>query len=179
MHFELRTSAALLLLAGTAVTLGCGYGLIGRTSNLPEDIQRIYVEPLENRTTRTQVDLFLTQAIVDELVTRRRFQVVQGASSADAVLKGALTSYIVRPVQFGADGRATDYQVTIRADMEFRRQGGSNEIIWDRPQYLFRDDYELDVTTEGSVFDPEDLVLQGDLAQRFAQSMVIDLLEGF
>lgn len=157
---------------------GCGYGLIGRTSNLPEDIERIYVEPLENRTTRTQVDLFLTQAIVDELVTRRRFEVVSGATGADAILKGALTSYIVRPVQFGADGRATDYQVTIRADMEFKRQG-SGEMIWDRPQYLFRDDYQLDINTEGAVFDPEDLVLQGDLAQRFAQTLVIDLLEGF
>lgn len=175
----MRILVGSLVLSIAAVSLsGCGYGLIGRTSNLPEDIQRIYVEPLENRTTRTQVDLFLTQAIVNELVTRRRFEVVKGASSADAVLKGALTSYIVRPVQFGADGRATDYQVTIRADMEFKRQD-SREIIWDRPQYLFRDDYELVINTEGAVFDPEDLIIQGDLAQRFAQSLVIDLLEGF
>lgn len=177
MKTALRTLLPLLL--AVPILGGCGYGLIGRTSNLPEDIERIYVEPLENRTTRTQVDLYLTQAIVNELVTRRRFEVVSGASSADAILKGALTSYVVRPVQFGADGRATDYQVIIRADMEFKRQGGSNEVIWDRPQYLFRDDYELDINSEGAVFDPEDLIIQGDLAQRFAQSMVIDLLEGF
>ncbi len=179
MENELRFLTSTLVVFIVAIALsGCGYGLIGRTSNLPEDIERIYVQPLENRTTRTQVDLFLTQAIVDELVTRRRFQVVKSASGADAILEGALTSYIVRPVQFGADGRATDYQVTIRADMEFKRQG-SGEMIWDRPQYLFRDDYELDINSEGAVFDPEDLVLQGDLAQRFAQTLIIDLLEGF
>ena len=170
--------SSLLLCIVTISLSGCGYGLIGRTSNLPEDIQSIFVEPLENRTTRTQVDLFLTQAIVDELVTRRRFEVVKGPAAADAVLKGALTSYVVRPVQFGPDGRATDYQVIIRADMEFKRQG-SDEIIWDRPQYLFRDDYELEINTEGAVFDPEDFVFQGDLAKRFAQTLVIDLLEGF
>ena len=179
MENSLKPQVRALTVFLTAIVVsGCGYGLIGRTSNLPEDIQSIYVEPIENRTTRAQVDLFLTQAIVDELVTRRRFNVVNGASNADAILKGSLTSYIVRPVQFGPDGRATDYQVIIRADMEFKRQG-SSEVIWDQPQYLFRDDYELQVGEQGSVFDPEDLVFQGDLAQRFAQSLVIDLLEGF
>ncbi|MEJ2084613.1 MAG: LptE family protein [Acidobacteriota bacterium] len=173
-----RKVISVLVVCAALSQLGCGYGLVGRTSNLPEDIQKIYVDPLENRTTRTQVNLYLTQAIVDELVTRRRFEIVSSASSADAVLQGAVTSYIVRPVQFGPDGRATDYQVIIRCDMEFKRQDGG-EVIWDRPQYLFRDDYQLEIGTEGVVFDPENLLIQGDLAQRFAQTLIIDLLEGF
>jgi len=173
-----QTLTSILIACAALSQIGCGYGLVGRTSNLPEDIQKIYVDPLENRTTRTQVDLYLTQAIVDELVTRRRFEIVKGASSADAILQGAVTSYIVRPVQFGADGRATDYQVIIRCDMEFKRQDGG-EVIWDRPQYLFRDDYELEIGTEGVIFDPENFLIQGDLARRFAQTLVIDLLEGF
>ncbi len=85
----------------------CGYGLLGRTSSLPADIKDIYVVPLENRTTRSQVDLLLTRAIIDELVTRRRFEIVSARDKSDAVLSGALTSFIVRPVTFevhvGAD----------------------------------------------------------------------------
>ena len=92
------------LLLRSAMTLavlllvGCGYGLIGRTSNLPEDIDSIFVETLENRTTRQQIKLFLTLAIVIEFVTRRRYDVVSSAAAADAVLSGVLTAYIVRPV---------------------------------------------------------------------------------
>ena len=66
----------ILLLAAVVVLGGCGYGLVGRTSSLPEDIEDVYVEPLGNRTTRSQVDLLLTQAIGDEFVKRRRFNLI-------------------------------------------------------------------------------------------------------
>lgn len=174
-----RNSYGLLAAAALCALLaGCGYGLIGRTSNLPEDIQSIYVYPLENRTTRDRVDVLLTEAIVDELVTRRRFSVVKGPDTADAVLKGALTSYVVRPVQFGSDGRATSYEIAIRTDMEFTRQD-TDEVLWKQEQYVFREDYELNLDeVQGSVFNPEDATVQL-VASRFAQTLVIDLLEGF
>lgn len=174
----MKALSATLASCIVALSLGaCGYGLIGRTSNLPEDVRNIYVQPLQNRTTREQVDLLLTQAIVDELVTRRRFSVVRSAAAADAVLRGALTAYIVRPVAFGADGRATDYEITIRADMEFKRQG-SDEILWKQEQYVFRGEFQLLLPEVGAVFDPEDANVQ-EVSANFAQTLVIDLLEGF
>jgi outer membrane lipopolysaccharide assembly protein LptE/RlpB len=173
-----RSCSVLFVLLLTFGLGSCGYGLIGRTSNVPEDIQSIYIQPLENRTTRERVELFLTQAIVDELVTRRRFTVVSSAAAADAILKGALTAYIVRPVAFGSDGRATDYEITVRADMEFKRQGGE-EILWAQDQYVFRNDYPLVLDDpQGAVIDLEDPTVQA-VAEQFAQTLVIDLLEGF
>ena len=111
---------SLLVLPVLALT-ACGYGLVGRTSNLPSDIQRIFVSPLENQTTRSQVELLLTEAITNELVTRRRFTVVRTRSEADAVLSGAVTAFAVRPVTFDADGRAEEYEIAVRADMLFKR----------------------------------------------------------
>jgi hypothetical protein len=172
--FPSRMLLLLLLIA----SVGCGYGLIGRTSNLPEDIESIFVETLENRTTRQQINLFLTQAIVDEFVTRRRFTIVSNASAADAVLSGALTAYIIRPVEFGPDGRATRYEFTIRADMEFKRQG-SPEVIWSQDQYVYRGDFELQLDEgQGTVIDNEDPTIQL-VSREFAQTLVIDMLEGF
>ena len=156
--------------------LGCGYGLIGRTSNLPEDVESIFVETLQNRTTRSRIELQLTQSIIDELVTRRRYAIVRSKAEADAVLSGALTSFTVRPVQFGADGRATEYEITIRADMELARTG-SDEVLWGQADYVFKGDYELELS-ETAVFDFEDATI-AVVGQRFAQSLVIDLLEGF
>lgn len=157
---------------------GCGYGLIGRTSNLPTDINSIFVQTLENQTTRQQINLFLTDAIVQEFVTRRRFVIASGASSADAVLSGSLTAYIVRPVEFGPDGRATRYEFTIRANMRFRRQG-SDENLWARDSYVYRGDFELELDEgQGTIIDNEDPTIQL-VAREFAQTLVIDMLEGF
>lgn len=175
MKTILKWIAALLLVTSH---LGCGYGLIGRTSNLPDDIEAIFVQTLENRTTRQQINLYLTEAIIQEFVTRRRFDIVASAAAADAVLSGALTAYIVRPVEFGPDGRATRYEFTIRADMSFKRVG-SEEVLWEQSQYVYRGDFELTLDEQqGTVIDPEDPSIQL-VSREFAQTLVIDMLEGF
>lgn len=173
-----RILLALLLASAALGAVGCGYGLIGRTSNLPDDINGIFVQTLENRTTRQQINLFLTEAIVQEFVTRRRFDVVSSAGTADAVLSGVLTAYIVRPVEFGVDGRATRYEFTIRTNMEFKRQP-SGEVLWAQTDYVYRGDFELSVDEgQGTVIDNEDPTIQL-VSREFAQTLVIDMLEGF
>jgi outer membrane lipopolysaccharide assembly protein LptE/RlpB len=174
---ELKSKIVLILLTPMLVTaIGCGYGLIGRTSNLPEDVTNIFIETLENRTTRSRIELQLTQSIIDELVTRRRYTVVKSKAESDAVLSGALTSFIVRPVQFGADGRATEYEIAIHADMELARTT-SEEVLWSQSDYSFRGSYALELD-ENTVFGFEDATIE-IVGRQFAQTLVIDLLEGF
>ncbi len=167
--------AAALLLAVAALG-GCGYGLVGRTSSLPEDIENVYVEPLGNRTTRSQVDVLLTQAIGDEFVKRRRFNLVSERRSADAVLRGIVTGFVERPVTFGGEGRGQEYEIQITADMQFARPG-ANEAIWERAGYIFRETYEIDISA-ADYFDRSDQAIE-EVAESFAQVIVIDLLEGF
>ncbi len=171
-----------LLLVGLAALLlaGCGYTLVGRASNIPEDIQNVYVEPLENATPRPQVEQILTQAISDELLTRRRFSVVNSAAEANALLRGTVLTFNVRPVTFDDDGLANNFEISITADMKFQRPPAGTEeegeIIWSNSRYLFRQDYPLE---EGSdYFDRENLAIE-ETAVRFAETMVTDLLEGF
>lgn len=167
---------ALLLLAA-----GCGYSLVGRASNVPDDVGAVYVEPLVNRTPRSQVDQFVTRAIADELVTRQRFQVLSAASGADATISGAVTGFSVTPVAFDDQGRATEYEIVIRASMVFRRapRGAEEEgeVLWSNNAYVFRENYPLDLS-DLEYFDREDLALQ-EAAEKFAETMVSDLLEGF
>ena len=165
-----------VLLAIVVVLGGCGYGLVGRTSSLPEDIENVYVEPLGNRTTRSQVDLLLTQAIGDEFVKRRRFNLISTARDADAVLTGIVTGFSERPVTFGSEGRGREYELEITADMQFSRPG-AEEPIWVRNGYRFRETYEIDVSA-ADYFDRSDLAIR-EASEKFAQVIVIDLLEGF
>ncbi|HVR28158.1 MAG TPA: LPS assembly lipoprotein LptE [Thermoanaerobaculia bacterium] len=166
-------------LAAAGLLLGCGYALVGRASTLPADIRAVYVAPLENQTTRAQLEQFLTQAITDELVTRRRFTIVRSAAEAQAQLVGAVTSFRVTPVTFDESGRAQEYEISILAAMRFVRTGTGDEevVVWENDRYLFRETYEIEASAE-DFFDREnEAIAQASL--RFAETMVADLLEGF
>ena len=165
-----------LVMAAALLLSGCGYGLVGRTSSLPEDIANVYVQPLGNLTTRSQVDLLLTQAIGDEFVKRRRFNLVSESRSADAVLTGVVTGFNERPVTFGGEGRGREYEIQITADMQFSRPG-AEEPIWVRSDYRFRETYEIDISA-ADYFDRSDQAIE-EMAEKFAEVIVIDLLEGF
>lgn len=169
-------SLALPLLLG-AVQTGCGYALVGRSSSLPADIKAVYVAPLENQTTRAQLEQFLTSAITDELVTRRRFEIVRSAAEANAQLVGAVTSFRVTPVTFDADGRAQEYEISIVAAVKFQRTGADGAVVWENDRYLFRETYEIDASAD-DFFDRENEAI-AEASLRFAETMVADLLEGF
>lgn len=181
---RLRRGAAWpLLLVSLVVSTGCGYNLVGRASNIPEDIRSVYVRTLENSTQRTQVEQILTQAIIDELVTRRRFEVVNEEAGADAVLRGTVVEFRVRPLTFDSSGLADNFEITITADMAFQRTptGGQRaedaEVVWSNSRYLFRQDYPLDQAGV-NYFDRENLAIE-ETSERFAETLVTDLLEGF
>jgi len=155
---------------------GCGYALVGRGSNLPVDIKSVYIRPLENRTPRSQVEQEVTRAIAEELVQRHRFSVVGSAEGADAELSGAVVGFGVTPVTFDPSGRATEYEISLTAQIAFKRMG-QNEPIWSNDHYTFREKYPIDATSADYV-DLEDQAIDR-AAQRFAETMVSDLLEGF
>jgi len=181
-----RTGSAFRLLCAALTLLlfaqGCGYSLVGRASNIPEDIRQIYVEPLVNQTSRQQVEQIITQAIIDELVTRRRFEVTNTLGEADAILRGKVLTVAVRPVTFDAAGLADNFEISINADMRFERPPADEltepEVIWKNSRYVFRQDYPLENAGGLGFFDRENLAIE-ETATRFAETLVPDLLEGF
>ena len=178
-----RGSRALAALAGAGALLallaalgGCGYALVGRGTNIPEDVRKVYLSPLDNRTQRQQVDQYVTEAVAEELVKRRRFDVVGDRGEADADLSGAVMAFGLTPISFDDQGRATEYELSITAQMLFARVPG-DEVLWRAENYLFRETYEVELG-EGGFLDREEQAIR-DAAGRFAETMVSDLLEGF
>lgn len=178
-----RTVPLLLTLLLALSVSACGYNLVGRSSNIPDDIQAIHIETLENETQRAQVEQILTQALVDELVTRRRFRVVNNESEADAVLRGKVVSFRLRPVTFDTTGLADNFEVEITADMIFQRTPKAGElaedaeVVWQNSRYLFRQDYPVEQA--GLDFIDRELQAIEETSGRFAETLVIDILEGF
>jgi outer membrane lipopolysaccharide assembly protein LptE/RlpB len=158
------------------VLSGCGYALVGRGSNLPADIKSVYIRPLENRTPRSQVEQALTRAIAEEMVRRQRFSVLGNPEGADAELSGAVVGFGATPVTFDPSGRATEYEISLTAQIAFKRTG-QDQPIWSNDRYNFRETYPIDATNQNYVDLEDDAIERA--SERFAETMVSDLLEGF
>jgi outer membrane lipopolysaccharide assembly protein LptE/RlpB len=171
-----RILLAAALAAAVLAAGGCGYGLLGQTSNVPADVKSVYIAPFVNRTPRAQLDQFVTRAIADELVRRRRFDVVGSAEGADAELSGEVNQFAVTPVGFDAEGRATEYEISVAAAVVFGR-GEGEEVIWENANYQFRKNYPVDESIT-SYLDRENQAIE-EAAKSFAETMVSDLLLGF
>lgn len=168
---------ALIAAALAAISLSCGYTLVGRGNILDPSLRNIHVPTLVNRTTRVEVEQQLTQEVANELVSRGRLRLVSDEKVADAVLRGAIATFNLTPVGF-EQGRATQYQISITASIELVDTRGDDEkVIWKNDQYRFVENYTVAPDTTDA-FDQESRAIR-EIAVRFAQSLVANLLEGF
>jgi len=166
--------AGLCLLAAA----GCGYHLVGATSTLPARLQKLYVAPFANQTSRAEVDQRLTEQVSQEWVRRGRFQLVSSSDQADAVLSGTVVAVNVNPVQFDQVGRATQYQLTVIADIQLvDRTGEKPVVLWHDKGFSLSQPYQVDVNTT-DYFDRE-VEAMDLLATNFARNLVVTILEGF
>jgi len=167
-------STALVL----ALSAGCGYHLVGTSSNLPAKLQTLYVAPLINQTSRSEVDQRLTEQISQEWVRRGRFQLVASGDKADAVLSGTVKSAIVNPVQFDQQGRATQYQLTVTVDIQLVDRTGENQVVlWRDEKFSRNTAYPVDPLAK-DYFDREVEALD-TLSRSMARDLVTTILEGF
>lgn len=155
--------------------IDCGYHLRGTGSSLPASIKRIYVPVFKNLTTRYELDLKLTQAVIHELTTRGKLEPVDDADKADALLLGEITSYQVTPLAFSGKDTADKYNITIVAKIIFRNLS-NQQIIFSHPSFIYVEEYEV---PEGSDFESMEAEALTRVAEKFARSLVVALLEGF
>jgi len=150
---------------------------VGKGNSLPPTIHTIDVPAFINKTTRVELEQRVTQSVADEFVSRGRLKLVTNPAQADAILKGSIDSFGIFPVAFNAQGRATQYQISITANIELVDHRNEDKVIWKNDQYRFTENYQVDITSSDS-FDQETRAISA-IADRFAQSLVANLLEGF
>ncbi|HEY4231615.1 MAG TPA: LPS assembly lipoprotein LptE [Thermoanaerobaculia bacterium] len=158
------------------ILTGCGYTLVGKGSTLPESIKVVQFTTLENRTQRAGLEQRLSAEIARELASRGRFKVQSGSEGANALLSGAVSGFDLYPVSFDSQGRATDYQVRVTAQVSLKTVP-EGTTLWANPAYTFRDNYQFSASA-ASYVDRENEAID-KVAGRFAQSLVTSLLEGF
>lgn len=166
---------ALLILV--LVLSGCGYALVGKGNFLPADAKTVQIPTFVNRTTRVELEQRVTRAVAEEMVSRSGLRLVSEADGSDLIVKGIITSFGINPVAFDEQGRATQYQITVRASIQLLDHRAEDAVLWKNDQYYFTDSYPINPES-GGTFDQETQAIN-DIAVRFAESLVSSLLEGF
>lgn len=176
MNRETRTTVWLAGLLATVFLIGgCGYALRGTGSSLPSHISSVSVPMFENGTTRYQLDLILTQAVINELVARGKVEVRDEGDEVDAVLAGEITGFNANPIAFSGQATADRYNITITAKVVLRDRI-NNKNVFSNPYFVYQTEYEV---PEGTDFESVQQEAIDEISEKFARSLVISMLEGF
>jgi outer membrane lipopolysaccharide assembly protein LptE/RlpB len=170
-----RALLAVATLLSVLVLAGCGYHLAGKGSVLPEHVKAIVIVAFENRTQRPEIEQRVTEEVAQQFSRRGQYQVVTDRAQAQAILEGAITSYLTTPVQFTSQGRATRIEAVVQIEAVMRDLS-NDKILWSQGGLLFREQFDVPETSD--YFDQETLALD-DIAEGAAGALVISILEGF
>ncbi len=179
----------LLIVAGLILFNGCGYALVGRGTIVDPTIKKIGVPMFVNGTGKPSLDQKITQRVIEELLRRGRFDVVQERTGVDALVEGEILRYDAQPVGFttsDASGnpaspapsttQASRYAITVTAKIRYAKVNAP-EPIWSNDAFQFRDEYEVG-SDPATFFDREEQAIDR-LATSFARSLVAAMLEAF
>jgi outer membrane lipopolysaccharide assembly protein LptE/RlpB len=172
-----KGSAAMgaLLVAALAVGAGCGYRLRGTGSSLPPGIRTVSVPVFRNLTTRYELDVKLTRAVIDELVARGQVSVAADPAAADAVLEGEITGFTANPIGFTGAGQADRYTLTVTAKVTLKERATA-KALFTNPAFIYQQEYGV---PPGSSFESVQTEAIDKIAGKFARSLVVSILEGF
>jgi hypothetical protein len=168
-------AAAILSLALAAGAARCGYRLRGTASSLPSRIRTMSVPVFKNLTGRYELDVKLTKAVVNELVARGKVAVGADPAGSDAVLEGEITGFTATPIGFGVGNQADRYNVTVTAKVTLKERS-SPEPLFSNPAFVYQQEYEVPT---GSSFESVQTEAIDKIAEKFARSLVVSILEGF
>jgi outer membrane lipopolysaccharide assembly protein LptE/RlpB len=167
--------AAGVLLAAVFAAAGCGYRLRGTGSALPPGIRTVSVPVFKNLTTRFELDVKLTRAVIDELIARGKVAVGADPAAADAVLEGEITGFTASPIGFTGAGQADRYTVTVTAKVVLKERATA-KTIFANPAFVYQQEYSV---PPGSSFEAVQTEAIDKIAGKFARSLVVGILEGF
>lgn len=137
-----------LLVLG-AMAGGCAY--YSTTSRTAAGIKSIAVPFFENQTPEPNLEISVTEQIIDNLLADNTLDVVD-ESRADALLEGSIVAFQNIPFSFNRDLNAEEYHVIVTVEVTLFNRA-ANEPIWGVKTIRGDGSYFLDESVNGVTFD--------------------------
>ena len=142
---------------------------------LPPHIRTVAIPVFKNLTTRFELEVKLTQSVIAEFVARGKVSVVTEPESADAVLTGEIVAFTPTPIAYSAGQAADHYNIRIEAKFTLRDRV-NQKVLFSNPSFVYVQEYEV---PQGTDFESVETEAIAKVAERFARSLVLSMLEGF
>ena len=167
-----------LVVAGTST--GCGYSLAGRGSYLPSSIRIVGIPMLVNRTPVSRVETILTERIRGEFIGRGKYQVINEATGADAVVRGEIVAFNAQTAGLNEQQLSSRYLVTVILKVSFI-ETKTNTVLWSNDALTFRDEYQFSSTggINGSSLVDQQPTTVDRIATDAARTIVTAIVEAF
>ncbi|MEW6364664.1 MAG: LPS assembly lipoprotein LptE [Acidobacteriota bacterium] len=167
----------LLLVVSILISASCGYHLAGTGNILPEYIKTLGVPIFKNLTPRYELDQKLTTAVINELNSRTRLQIVPSESGVDALLNVSINAFNDYPISFTRESRSRQQAITFSASVELKDLN-KNEIIYSNPNFV-SPPFQYTIPEATGNFYQEQTKALDEATLDFARRLVSTMLEGF
>ena len=121
----------------------CGYHFADKGESLPSDIKKIAIPFFINKTFEPRVEMFITDAFIDEFLKRGKIRIAK-SEDADATILGKIKSFKTNPISFDDNDRVLEYRATVVLDITLKRND-TGQIIWE--SFNLKDEYEYTVSS--------------------------------
>jgi hypothetical protein len=165
------------ILAAIFCAAGCGYHVVGRTSEMPSSWHTLAVPIFVNHTSTYRIEQRVTEAVIHEFLVRTKYHVTPSEAGADAVLHGEITDIEAVPLLFDAtSGHVTTMLVTLKLKVTLTDEQ-TKKVVYRDDNFVFRNEYQVS-SDVNRFFQEEDPAL-GRMSRDFAADLTSRVLEGF
>lgn len=112
---------------GALLANACGYRFAG-SGGFPDNVETIFIEVFENRTSKTGIERTVTNQVVFEFTRQREKSLANNPENADATLKGVIQSVRTRTISRVGTEVANEREVRMTIDLRLIKQNGA--VIW-------------------------------------------------
>ena len=135
---KVKIIAAFFLCA--LITYACGYRFAG-SGELPDNIERIFIEVFENSTSKAGIERVVTNQLVFEFTRQREKILASDATNADATLKGVIKKIRTKTISRVGTEVANQREVIMTIDLRLINQSG--DVIWTAKALSDRQAYDV------------------------------------
>jgi hypothetical protein len=153
--------------------VSCGYQFEGG-GYIHDDVTRVAVRVLENKSTETGAGITFTNALIREIIQKTDTKITD-ESTATAILEGSITAVIFSVLSRSTTESVIERRVSARVDL--RLINTDWDVIWSVKDFSTRDDYTVSqdkLTDEANKREAVDKI-----AQRSAEKLISKMLTNF
>ena len=154
--------------------ISCGYRFAG-SEGLPQGIERLFIQLLENKTTEPSIDIVVTNELKNEFIRKYRGVLVDREVPA-AILSGAVVG--IRTETVARRGALTALERSVSMTIDLKLNTSANERVWFAKGVTSSDTYTV-VSGDKETTEQNKRKALKDLAERIAEISFYRLTDDF